>query len=117
MDSILNTIKEMLGIDKNDSAVDVDIIAQINNAIMILRQLGIGPKEGFKIEGQRESWADLTNDSEMIESVKVYIYLKAKTLFDPTSSSVVSQAYKEEIRELEWRLNSEADYGEENTNA
>lgn len=111
MDSILVTIKKMLGIDADYDAFDTDIIVHINTAIMILRQLGIGIKAGFVITGESEEWADLLGDSELYESVKTYIYLRVKSVFDPSTSSAASEASKEMIKELEWRLNSESDYG------
>lgn len=116
MNSILDTIKKMLGIDSEYTVFDTDIIVNINSVLMILRQMGVGPKEGFIITGSKEKWSDLTEDSELLESVKTYIYLKVKTVFDPTSSSVVNEAYKNMISELEWRLISESDYGGDESN-
>lgn len=114
MDSILVTIKKMLGIEADYDAFDTDIIVHINTAIMILRQLGVGIQDGFVITGESESWEDLLGDSGLYESVKTYIYLRVKSVFDPSTSSAASEAAKEMIKELEWRLNSESDYGGEN---
>lgn len=111
MDSILVTIKKMLGIDADYDAFDTDIIVHINTAIMILRQLGVGIQAGFAITGELEEWSDLLEDSALYESVKTYIYLRVKSVFDPSTSSAASEAAKEMIKELEWRLNSESDYG------
>lgn len=112
MDSILNTIKKMLGIDSNYDAFDTDIIVHINSAIMILRQLGIGPPDGFIVSDESDSWSDLIGEGTMLyESIKTYIYLKVKSVFDPSTSSAANEASKEMIKELEWRLNSESDYG------
>ncbi len=111
MDSILVTIKKMLGIDADYDAFDTDIIVHINTAIMILRQLGVGIQAGFAITGESEEWSDLLEDSALYESVKTYIYLRVKSVFDPSTSSAASEAAKEMIKELEWRLNSESDYG------
>ena len=111
MDSILVTIKKMLGIDADYDAFDTDIIVHINTAIMILRQLGVGIKAGFVITDESEEWVDLLGNSELYESVKTYIYLRVKSVFDPSTSSAASEASKEMIKELEWRLNSESDYG------
>lgn len=111
VDSILNTIKKMLGMETDYNAFDTDIIMNINSAIMILRQLGIGPLGGFSITGETETWNDLVGSSKLYDGVKTYIYLKVKSVFDPSTSTAASDASKEMIKELEWRLSSESDYG------
>ena len=114
MDSILQSIKKLLGLDENDDAFDDDVMMHINSVLMILTQLGVGPKNGFSITGEEETWGDyLGEDISKLSAVKTYVYLKVKTMFDPTSSSVVNEATKEMLKELEWRLNSEIEYKEE----
>lgn len=114
MDSILQSIKKLLGLDENYDAFDDDVMMHINSVLMILTQLGVGPKNGFSITGEEETWGDyLGEDISKLSAVKTYVYLKVKTMFDPTSSSVVNEATKEMLRELEWRLNSEIEYKEE----
>lgn len=114
MDSILQSIKKLLGLDENYDAFDDDVMMHINSVLMILTQLGVGPKNGFSITGEEETWENyLGKDISKLSAVKTYVYLKVKTMFDPTSSSVVNEATKEMIKELEWRLNSEIEYKEE----
>ncbi len=114
MDSILQSIKKLLGLDENYDAFDDDVMMHINSVLMILTQLGVGPKNGFSITGEEETWGDyLGEDISKLSAVKTYVYLKVKTMFDPTSSSVVNEATKEMLKELEWRLNSEIEYKEE----
>ena len=114
MDSILQSIKKLLGLDENYDAFDNDVMMHINSVLMILTQLGVGPKNGFSITGEEETWENyLGEDISKLSAVKTYVYLKVKTMFDPTSSSVVNEATKEMLKELEWRLNSEVEYKEE----
>lgn len=114
MDSILQSIKKLLGLDENYDAFDDDVMMHINSVLMILTQLGVGPKNGFFITGEEETWGDyLGEDISKLSAVKTYVYLKVKTMFDPTSSSVVNEATKEMLKELEWRLNSEIECKEE----
>ena len=114
MDIILQSIKKLLGLDENYDAFDDDVMMHINSVLMILTQLGVGPKNGFSITGEEETWGDyLGEDISKLSAVKTYVYLKVKTMFDPTSSSVVNEATKEMLKELEWRLNSEIEYKEE----
>lgn len=108
-ESILNSVKKMLGISPDMKHFDLDIIFHINAVFMILMQLGIGPEEGFSIEDDGASWSDYLDDAKNLESVKSYVYLKTRMMFDPPSSSFVLTAMKEQASELEWRLNIEVD--------
>lgn len=106
MESILTSIKKLLGIAEDDTSFDPDIIMHINSVFMILRQLGVGPEEGFRIEGKDATWSDFTEDITLIESIKTYIFMKVKLIFDPPSNSSVIEATNRIITELEWRLNA-----------
>lgn len=108
-DSILITIKKMLGISAECSHFDTDVTININSSIGTLRQLGIGPNYGFVVKSDKETWEDYLGNDTKLESVKLYIFLKSKIVFDPPQSSIVMDCYKEQIRELEWRLNRQVD--------
>lgn len=116
MDSILTSIKKMLGLDEEYDAFDTDIIIHINSVLMTLNQLGVGPKEGFSITGKDETWSDFLtptilaslvepNKKEIfLSSVKTFIYLKVRILFDPPSNSFTIQAFEDQAKEYEWRI-------------
>ena len=107
--SIIMSIKKLLNVEPDDPAFDTDIGMLINNEFMTLAQLGIGPAEGFSVHDADVLWTDFSNDETLIETVKTYIYLKVRMIFDPPASSVVAEAYNSRIRELEWRLNIQAE--------
>ena len=109
MESILTSIKKLLGITKEYDQFDPDIIMHINSVFMILTQLGVGPAEGFSIEDDTAVWTDFIQDIKKLESVKTYIYLKVKLAFDPPLSSAVIESMNRLINELEWRLNVAAE--------
>lgn len=110
MNSILDSIKKLLGIATDDKSFDTDIILHINAAIATLRQLGVGPKEGYSIKGKSNTWTEyLTTSPELFDQVKTYIYLKVRLAFDPPSSSAVKEAFKSMADEFEWRLNVTAE--------
>lgn len=111
MDSILTSIKKMLGIEQEYTQFDLDIILNINSVLMTLSQLGVGPETGFAIIGAEETWDDFLGDRTDLESVKSYIYLKVRLLFDPPTSSFVLEAMERQINEFEWRLNVQAEGG------
>lgn len=110
MESILTSIKKLLGITEDYTHFDDDIIMCINSAFSVLNQLGVGPAEGFRIEDDSAVWSDfIDNDAKNFESVKSYIHLKVRLMFDPPSSSVVTESMNRMINEFEWRLNLTAE--------
>lgn len=109
MESILTSIKKLLGIEKKYTQFDEDIIMHINSVFLNLTQLGVGPAEGFLIEDDSATWYDFIGDSNQLQAVKTYVYLKVKLLFDPPLSSSVIESMNRMIAELEWRLNVAVD--------
>ncbi len=103
-DSILNSIKKLLNIEESNNDFDAELIININSVFMVLGQLGLHDK-AFRITDATTKWDSYLKDSDDLDAVKSYIYLKVKLIFDPPLNSSVMEALKEQIRELEWRLN------------
>lgn len=112
-DSILTSIKKMLGITEEYEHFDADLIMHINSVFSILTQLGVGPSKGFTIEDESANWEDFISDEAKLTLVKSYMLLKVKLLFDPPLSSAVLDCYKKQIEEYEWRLNVAAENNDE----
>ena len=105
MESILTSIKKLLGIGEDYEEFDQDIIIHINTVLVALTQMGIGPEEGFTISDRTALWSDFIPDNMVkVENVKTYVYLKVKMVFDPPASSAVAEAINRNASELEWRL-------------
>lgn len=104
--SILDSIKKKLGVGADYDVFDLDIMTHINSAFLNLNQLGIGPAEGFEIEGPEETWDTFlgANASPLFNAVKSFIFFKAKLAFDPPPTSFHLKAIEDQIRELEFRL-------------
>lgn len=109
MESILQSIKKMLGIEPEYTHFDPDIIAAINSVLMVLTQVGVGPSTGFYISDDRAQWTDFVGLRVDLEAIKTYVYLRVKLIFDPPTSSFVINSMKDMIQEFEWRLNVNAD--------
>ena len=105
MESILTSIKKLLGIDETFTQFDIDVMIFINSAFMSLYQLGIGPSGGYKITDDDNTWDEVTDSRIDLEGVKTFIYLKTRLMFDPPQMGFLVEAIKDQIRELEWRLN------------
>lgn len=109
-ESILNSIKKLLGPEEDYTHFDKDIILHINAAFSRLCQLGVGPSTPFKIRSAEEVWTDFIEDG-MLEDVKQYVYLKVKVIFDPPGNSSLLNAMNVQINQLEWLMNSVAEVG------
>jgi hypothetical protein len=103
-DSILDTIKKLLGFEWDYTAFDIDIITHINSEFFVLQQLGVGPTNGFSISDNTKTWAEYIGP-ESIEAVKSYIHLKVRLIFDPPANSFTQDAMKNQAAEYAWRLN------------
>lgn len=110
MNSILSSIKKLLGIAEEYTNFDQDLIMHINSVLLILNQMGVGPANGYTITDQSSQWSSfLTGDSAKLEFVKSYIYLKVRLLFDPPLSQSVKDSIVSMITELEWRISNQVD--------
>jgi hypothetical protein len=115
--SILTSTKKILGIAEDYTVFDLDIITHINTAFSTLTQLGVGPVNGFMIEDETAVWSDFitdypagsydtpTGNDLQYNSVRTYVFLKVRQLFDPPTTSYLITAVNDQIKELEWRLN------------
>lgn len=104
MESVLTSIKKMLGIVEEYTHFDADLIMHINSVLSILNQIGVGPSDGFSIEDKEDVWIDFIPQSPKLEFVKSYVYMKVKLLFDPPTSSAVIESINRLTSELEWRI-------------
>lgn len=103
--SILESTKKVLGIDASYTVFDEDVGMHINTALSKLHQLGVGPDEAFEITGSTEVWSDFIETDARFSPVKTYVYLSVRLVFDPPTTSFALNAMKEQLQELEWRLN------------
>ena len=74
-DSILLSIKSMLGIDANMNAFDFEIIQHINAAFTTVHQLGVGPIDGFTIKNENDYWSDFSSDPKLVNLARSYLSL------------------------------------------
>lgn len=104
--SILISTKKILGLAQNYDVYDLDIITHINSAFSDLTQLGVGPANGFMIEDETPEWADFFGTEDFqLNSVKTFVYLKVRLIFDPPQTSYLITAMEKQIEQIAWRLN------------
>lgn len=104
-DSILTSVKKVLGLTKDYTVFDLDIIIHINSVFAILNQLGIGPAEGFVIEDDAPTWSEYLGDNANLNLVKSYVYLRVRMLFDPPGTPYHINSLEAQAKEMEWRMN------------
>lgn len=109
-DSILNSIKKMLGITAEYTHFDQDIIIHINSVFVILNQMGVGPDNVYYITDASQTWSEFIDEAKL-NMVQSYMYLRVRLLFDPPTGSV-KDAYEAQANELGWRLNVAVDPGD-----
>lgn len=108
-ESIFTTIKALLDVPTDDDSFDADILTYINSALYSLRQIGVGPKEGFVVTGADQTWREFSTNASLIGEVKTYIQQKVRLLFDPPNNSFLVSAIQENLKELEFRLNMDGE--------
>lgn len=104
-ESILTSIKKSLGLTEDYEEFDSDIIMLINTSFATLNQLAVGPDTSLFITDKSANWSDFIENQTDINSVKTYVYLKTKLVFDPPATSFLITAFENMAKEFEWRLN------------
>lgn len=107
--SILVSTKAALGVPEEHVAFDAMILMHINSVLSTLNQLGVGPNGGIYVTSTNQTWEELIGTDNRLLAAKSYMYLRVKMLFDPPDVGFVITAMKEQIKELEWRLNVDAE--------
>ena len=104
MVSILDSIKQMHGIDSADTNFDPELIMHINGALMVMTQLGVGPATGFSIKDKVATWEQLLEGREDLDLVFNDVYLRVRLIFDPPQNSFLVTAIERQIKEYDWRI-------------
>lgn len=111
--SILDDVKQSIGIVPEYEAFDPQLIICINSVFSTLHQLGSGPEGGFSIEDASTVWGDYVK-SDRLNFIRSYMIMKVHVMFDPPTSSIALETLNKQIAEYEWRITSEIEcYGEE----
>lgn len=103
--SILDSVKKPLNLPPDYAAFDEDVILHINSVLADLNQLGIGPAEGFMINDNTQTWDEFISGDLLLNNVKSYVFLRVKMLFDPPENQTLINAFGEQIKQFEWRIN------------
>lgn len=107
--SILTSTKKILGLAPEMTAFDLDILTHINAVFSVLAQIGIGDPNGFYIEDASATWDDFGVPDNQTALVRTYVFVKVKSLFDPSESRYYIQATEKQLEEFEIRLRNFAE--------
>lgn len=109
-ESILTSVKKLLGIQEECEEFDADILMHINSAIFTLRQIGVGPDSIYTVYDKSQTYDDYLGEGNPEQAqVKTYLYYKVRVGWDPPSSSFAVEALEKKIQEAEWRLKIEVE--------
>jgi len=108
-DSILDSVKETLGIAADYDVFDQELMLHINSVVSNLTQLGVGPDSGFIVTGQNITWEDFMGNEPRLNMVKSYLSAKVKMLFDPPTVGFVISSMEKILQEYEWRIREVAE--------
>lgn len=102
--SIVNSIKNVLGLASDYTAFDESVLMFANTAFSTLTQLGVGPVV-FQVTDDSLEWSEFSDDDTLLGLVKTYVLLRVKMLFDPPTTGYLVTSAKEQLEQLEWRIN------------
>lgn len=109
MSKILDDVKTFLGL-RNENEFDAEILGHIGSALSVLSQNSVGAD--LEDLNSETTWDEFKNEEQkdqnkkMFASIKLYVYLKTKILFDPPAPNAADTA-KQVIDELFWRIREE----------
>lgn len=102
MATLLQSVKDYLGIEDDDASFDDAITSHIDVSVFTLGQ----------IMDTTPSYTVDTYSNEIPSQILTYIKLSTKLLFDPSASATVQDALTKAKNELEWRLSVVTPYVE-----
>lgn len=110
-DSILDSVKRSCDIVVDDTSFDGKLIMYTNAMFSVVSDLGIGPAGGYSIVDNTATWEDfattdpqLTDDEDLLNSLKLYVGLRVRYLFDPPTLSFVIEAMDRQVAEFTSRI-------------
>lgn len=101
--NILKSVKNNLGLPADYTVYDEDVLMAINTTLSTVTQLGVGPATGFEV-GNATTWADLLGGDFRMNSVRTFIHLKCRLIFDPPGTSFAISAIEKQLEEMAWRI-------------
>lgn len=109
MSSILDDIKLALGLLPEDTSFDSTIVMHINSAFSdLFSATGVGGPADFAITSRADTW-DMLYEDDRLNSIKSYIFVKVKIIFDPHIIGAVLAAHERQYQQMEYRIMAEAD--------
>lgn len=100
--SVLDSVKEALGIDEEYNVFDMDILAYINGTLMTAHQLGA--VDDVTVLDETTTFGNIINENTQLNALYVYLIMNVRLLFDPPQNSFLVNSLKDQIQEVQWRL-------------
>ena len=104
MGTIFSDVKKLLAVSEDDNSFDLDIEIAINTSLNALSQIGACDKDAQISANDETEWSTIFTDGPLMNMCKNYVYIKARSLFDPPTSSIVASALNSNLDEISWRI-------------
>lgn len=109
--SILDSIKKIIGNGELDDYFDQDLCFAINSVLMQANRMGL-VCDDFSIVDSNKTWKDilLRADQINLHALISWTALRVRLLFDPPTSATLMNSIKEEATRLEWYIYTTENY-------
>lgn len=105
--SILQSVKIYSLVPEETTIYDAPITLLINSQFNTLKQLGVGPLNGFHITGAGEVWSDTGIEEPLLSAVTDYVKIAVNLKFDPPTNSFLVKLKQDQLDELTWRITND----------
>lgn len=105
--TVLSDVKQLVGIEPDNEEFDIDVLAHINSGLMSLSQAGV-IVAGTECDKASE-WSKIIT-APKFNAIRTYLGLYVRRVFDPPQTSFTTNAIKESLEEIFWRLQEQARY-------
>lgn len=95
-DSILKSVKRILGLAADDASFDLDILTYIGDALATLDQVGIDPIE---VKDDTAKWDDMDLTPTVLGKARAFVILQVQLLWDPPTLSFLIELKERQLAE------------------
>lgn len=104
-DSVLESVKLYLGLEKDYTPFDPQIITIINAGLNNIWQVVQNTNSEVLVKGYETTWGECLSGIFDLSEAQLYLCMYVRLIFDPPSNSFVINSMQRQIDELVWRLN------------
>ena len=109
--SILQSVKMYSMVPEETTIYDAPLTLLINSSLNTIKQLGVGPLDGFAVTDGLETWGDTGIADPLLSAVADFVKISVNLKFDPPSNSFLVKLKQDQLDELVWRITNDYSCG------